>query len=167
MTVAETYLNRYGYPDPVATLRYWVHPGVLVGGNVNDEADWRHLRDDLGIRSVLNVDHNTDAGKGIPYLSECPVPDNGTPLPRGLVRHAVSFARYVHGFGPIYVHCHVGISRSPAFAYAVLRWVHDHGPDQAIEAVRSSGTLLGYSYGNDPRQRAYLDAVEAAFRDAL
>ena len=64
MTVAETYLNRYGYPDPVATLRYWVHPGILVGGNVNDEADWRHLRDDLGIRSVLNVDHNTDTGKG-------------------------------------------------------------------------------------------------------
>lgn len=165
MAIVESYLNRYGHPDPVETLRYWVHPSILVGGNVNDEADWRHLHDDLGIRSVLNVDHITDVGKGITYLAECPVPDDGTPLPRGLVRHAVSFARYVHGFGPIYVHCHVGMSRSPAFAYAILRWVHDVGPDQALELVRSNGTPFGYSYGNFPKQRAYLDAIEAAFRD--
>lgn len=127
-----------------------------------DAGDWRHLHDAFGIRSVLNVDHNTDAGKGIQFLSECPVPDDGTPFPRGLIRHAVSFARMHIGIGGLYVHCHAGISRSPAFAYAILRWITDMSPGEALSAVRKSGTHWGDDYGAYTNQKTYLDSVEKA-----
>jgi len=165
MAVAEQYLNTYAQPSGRICLRWWVHPSVMVGGNVLDRADWKHLHDTYGIRSVLNVDHISDVGKGIGFLSECPVPDDGTRLPRGLVRHAVSFARMHAGMGRIYVHCHAGVSRSPAFAYAVLRWAFDMGPDEALRAIRAGGGELGESYGVNPKQRAYLDSVESALRD--
>jgi len=58
----------------------------------------------------------------------------------------------------------MGVSRSPAFAYAVLRWVFDMGEAEALQAVRTGGGELGESYGTGPRQRAYLDSVESALR---
>jgi len=161
MAVAEQYVNTYARPHRLC-LRWWAHPSVMIGGNVLHEADWKHLRDVYGIRSVLNVDHISDAGKGIPLLSECPVPDDGSPIPKGLVRHAVSFARMYLGMGKMYVHCHLGVSRSPAFAYAVLRWVFNMGKEEALRAVQTGGGELGENYGTDPRQRAYIDSVESA-----
>jgi hypothetical protein len=163
MALATEYLNVRGTP-PRVCRRWWAHPSVLVGGNVLSAEDWASLRDGLGVRSVLNVDHLSSEGLGIERLCQAPVPDDGTPLPAGLVRHAVSFARLWIGLGPVYVHCHLGVSRSPAFAYAVMRWALDMGPDAALEAVRSGGGELGRSYGEHPRQRAYLDSVEAALR---
>ena len=98
VAVAEQYVNTYAQPHR-ACLRWWAHPSVMIGGNVLHEADWKHLHDTYGIRSVLNVDHISDVGKGISLLSECPVPDDGSPIPKGLVRHAVSFARMYLGMG--------------------------------------------------------------------
>ncbi len=161
MALAEVYLNRLARPH-THHRRYWVHPSILVGGNVVDAEDWLHLSKDFGIRSVLNVDHYSDMGKGILMLSESPVPDDGTPLPRGIIRHAVSFAKMTVGLGPIYVHCHAGISRSPAFAYAIMRWVFDMAPAAAIEAIRAGGGEQNETYGMLPKQRSYIESVELA-----
>ncbi len=161
MALAEVYLNRIANP-PCHHRRYWVHPSILVGGNVVDEIDWKHLSAKYGITSVLNVDHTSDVGKGVLMLSECPVPDDGTPFPRGLVRHAVAFAKMTLGLGPIYVHCHAGISRSPAFAYAIMRWVLEMSPQAAIEAVRAGGGEQNETYGLMPKQRGYINSVELA-----
>jgi hypothetical protein len=176
MGLAEIYINRAYSPDPThATQRWWVNPDILVGGSIYDASDWNHLYKDFGVRSVLNVEtEHSDEGKGIPILSECRVPDNGDPFPPGIVRHAVSFAKMNIGFGPIYVHCQMGGSRSPAFAYAILRWVHGMNPFAALEAVRNGkdwtlrnddGKLVGgagLTYGDHPTHRIYLASVEDA-----
>jgi protein-tyrosine phosphatase len=147
---------------------------VIVGGSIIDNADWLHLRDDYNVRSVLNVEtEHTDEGKGIPVLSECRVPDDGTPFPFGLVRHAVSFAHVNVGHGPIYVHCQQGGSRSPAFAYAVLRWVFGMSKQDALQAVRTGkddwSQVANYStpgpvssYGHHSYHRSYIDSVDSA-----
>lgn len=144
--------------------RWSVHPSVIIGGSIADQADYQHLMNDLGVRSVLNVEtEHSDADKGINLLSECQVPDDGTPFPTGLVRHAVSFAKLYIGHGPVYVHCQQGGSRSPAFAYAILRWVYGYSPFQALQAIRE-GKPKAATYGDHRFHQSYLDSVEAALR---
>lgn len=178
MGMAEIYTNRlYTYEPTHPVQRWWVTPNLMIGGSICDNADWLHLSKDFGIRSVLNVEtEHSDEGKGIPNLSECRVPDDGSPFPFGLVRHAVSFARLMIGLGPIYVHCQMGGSRSPAFGYAILRWVHGMSADAALTAIRTGkdwslkakdGKLVGGAgeiYGGHHYHQTYLSSVEAAFR---
>jgi hypothetical protein len=161
-SLAETYSNTYAIHNRVCR-RYWVHPKVMVGGNVLDAADWKHLQDTYSIASVLNVDGISDVGKGISHLSECHVEDDGTPFPRHIVRQAVSFAKLTTGFGPIYVHCHLGISRSPAFAYAILRWVFEQSPEEALKAIRASAGEWGQGYGTSGIHISYINSIEKAF----
>lgn len=144
--------------------RCLVHPELMVGGFVLDAADWRHLHDDFGVRSVINVcTDQSDEGKGIANLVECRVPDDGQAFPAGLVRHAVSFAQLARGFGRIYVHCALGNSRSPAFAYAILRWVMGMTEHEALTHIRGGKPGLA-AYGSHPVQAAYLTSVESALR---
>ena len=178
MGLAEVYVNRaYSYDPTHPVQRWWVNDDIMVGGSICDAGDWQHLFKDFGIRSVLNVEtEHSDVGKGIQLLSECQVPDDGSPFPSGLVRHAVSFAQMNVGLGPIYVHCQMGGSRSPAFAYAILRWVHRMDPAGALFTVRAgkdwslkaqNGKLIGGAglvYGEHPTHRAYLASVENALR---
>jgi hypothetical protein len=167
MAHAESYVNRL-YPDQSVALiqRYWVHPQVLVGGSINDEEDWQHLHRDFFIQSVLNLEtEHSDEGKGIARLSECRFPDVGEPVPRGLVRQAVSFAKLAAGFGPLYVHCQMGGSRSPAMAYAVLRWVHEMTPQEAFDAVRASRDWApGLPYGDHHYHKSYLASIDEALK---
>lgn len=167
MAHAESYINKL-YPDQSVALiqRYWVTPKILVGGSINDREDWEHLERDFGIRSVLNVEtEHSDADKGIYRLSECPFPDTGAPIPRGLVRQAVSFAKLAAGFGPIYIHCQMGGSRAPAIAYAVLRWVYEMEPKEAFDTLRASRDWApGLPYGDHHYHKAYLVSVDEALR---
>lgn len=172
--IIEQYANRLYLGH--ACHRWSVHPLVIVGGSIFDQADWAHLRDDFGVRSVLNVEtEHSDEGKGIPVLSECRVPDDGTPFPAGLVRHAVSFAHLNVGHGPVYVHCQQGGSRSPAFAYAVLRWVFQMPKQDALRAIQTGkddwSQAANYatpgpvsSYGHHHYHRSYIESVESALR---
>ncbi len=167
MAHAESYVNRLYVDQTVALIqRYWVHPQVLVGGSIVDRDDWLHLERDFGIRSVLNVEtEHSDAEKGIARLSECPFPDVGESVPRGLVRQAVSFAKLAAGFGPVYVHCQMGGSRSPAMAYAILRWVHEMTPQEAFDAIRSSRDWApGLPYGDHHYHKAYLASIDEALK---
>jgi len=176
--MAEVYTNRVYAPDPNHPVqRWWVTPDLMIGGSICDQTDWEHLAKDFGIRSVLNVEtEHSDEGKGIPNLSECRVPDDGTPFNVDTVRHAVSFAKMMIGLGPIYVHCQMGGSRSPAFGYAVLRWVHHMDSMAALHTIRNgkdwslkaqNGQLVGGAglpYGDHRYHQVYLSSVEAALR---
>lgn len=159
MTILE---ERVAGPHNHVFQRWQIHPSIILGGFVFDAADWTHLQATYGVASVINVcTDQTDEGKGIGRLAECRVPDNGDPFPAGLIRHAVAFAQLYHGFGPLYVHCALGNSRSPAFAYAILRWVFRHTPQQAIDLIRA-GKPGAAAYGTHPVQASYLRSVEEA-----
>lgn len=162
--ILEDYVTRpYGH----VTARWTVGaPGdlIVVGGMILDADDWRHLRDDLGCRSVVNcqVEEN-DEGKGIERLTQVGVPDDGNPFPLELVRHAVSFAQLAYGHGRIYVHCALGNSRSPAFAYAILRFVFGYSAERALAAIREGKPGVA-QYATLDAQRNYLDSVERALQ---
>ncbi len=122
---------------------------------------------DHGVGAVVNVDGRSEAHLPIDshYLFEAPTADDGNPFSRAAVRDAVSFARsrLKVGVRALYVHCHIGVSRSPAFAYGILRWALDMSPEQALAGLNSSGAEYGTDYlGYAPKHRVYLDAVEAA-----
>ena len=177
MSLAEIYENAaYSYDPKHPTQRWWVIPNLMVGGSIVDAADYRHLVKDFGIASVLNVEtEHSDDGKDIDRLCECQVPDNAQGFPVETIRTAVSFAKMMQG-KPLYCHCQMGGSRSPAFAYAILRWVYDMNPTDALNAVRAGkdwqkrdihGNLTGGSgmvYGDHPAHKAYIASIEEAFK---
>jgi len=157
------YHNEHTNPAGRQCVRHWVHDKVLVGGNINDQADWDSLYLTYGMRSVINLDARSEAHLGIPALCEVPVRDDGNPFDRASVRHALSFARVQIGIGPLYVHCHIGVSRSPAFAYGILRWALDMSIKDALDAINSSGGEYGSDYRRAfPKHLTYIDAVERA-----
>jgi hypothetical protein len=147
------------------TVRWTVHPLVIIGGLINGPEDAKHLQDKLGVRSVINVaTDDTDEGKGIKLLSELRVHDDGAPLPPEMVRHACAFAKMFVGFGPVYVHCALGNSRSPAFAYAILRWVFQKSREEALRAIREGKPGITEQYGDGWVQRNYITSVESALQ---
>lgn len=163
--MAHVYHNVHTSPPNRPCVRHWVHPKVLVGGNLNDLADWTNLTFHHGIRSNINLDHRSEAHIGMGLLCESPVADDGNPFPKAAVRHVLSFARVQAGIGCLYVHCHIGVSRSPAFAYGILRWAFDMSPEEAIAGINSSGGEYGNDYlGYHPKHAVYLNAIEAAIR---
>lgn len=157
------YQNAFTSPPNRDCVRHWVHQRVLVGGNVNDQADWMNLVFRHDIISNINLDARSESHLDIRHLCEAPVQDDGNPFPRAAVRHVLSFARMQVGIGAVYVHCHIGVSRSPAFAYGILRWALDMSPEQALAGINSSGAEYGSDYlGYHPKHRTYIDAVESA-----
>lgn len=58
---------------------------------------------------------------------------------------------------------HPRVSRSPAFAYGILRWALDMSVQDALAGLNSSGAEYGPDYlGYAPKHRTYIDAVETA-----
>ncbi len=177
MSIAEIYTNSaYSYQPTIQVQRWWVNPNLMIGGSIVDATDYKHLETTFGIASVLNVEtEHSDIGKEVARLCEVQVPDNAQPFPVDAVRTAVSFAKMMSG-KPLYCHCQMGGSRSPAFAYAILRWVNGMSPTDALNAVRAGkewqkrdehGNLIGGSgllYGDHPAHQAYLASIEAAFK---
>lgn len=162
MARAEVYENKFTSPPGRPCVRFWVHPQIMIGGNLNGPEDWAHLRDKYGIRAVVNLDHRSEAWMGMPALSECPVEDNGQGFSRHHVRQAVSFAWLWTGIGPIYVHCHIGVSRSPAFAYGMLRWIYGMSEDAALTAINMGEGEFGASWETVPKHVTYMKSVDRA-----
>lgn len=168
MTLAQVYQNRFTSPPNRDCSRYWVHPHILVGGNINDQSDFEHLTELLGVTAVVNVDHNSD----IPVIQnwfnfrlyEYPVHDDGTGFHWDAVRGVVGFAYQWVKKGPIYVHCHIGYSRSPAFAYGILRWCFNETIEKSLEALNTAGAEFGTDYASIPKHRTYLASIERALR---
>ncbi len=171
--IVESYANSL-YLGHVCN-RYWISGGffLMVGGSLLGPEDWEHLQGDYGITDVVNVEtEHSDAGK-LPgeHLCELQVPDDGTPFPPDKVLAACMFVlgKLVKD-GPassskFYVHCQMGGSRSPAFAYAVMRGCFDMSSSEALAAVR---TAKGdEAYGDHPYHKSYLGSVESALAPVL
>lgn len=177
--IAETYKNSlYSYQPDIVVDRFWVHPRVMVGGSIIDASDWMHLVVVFQLTGVVNVEtEHSDVGKEISDLCEAQVPDNGTPFDVEVLSKVLVFARR-HMESPaakLYVHCQMGGSRSPAFAYLILRGVLGIDRHQALEDIRNSkdwtnkGSLVGGRgpvYGDHPAHKSYLKAIDD-FLDSL
>jgi hypothetical protein len=149
--------------------RYWIPGGffIMVGGSLLGPDDWDDLQRDYGITHVLNVgaDHD-DAGK-VPNdrLCQVRVPDDGTPFRPEAVLAACLFVAERVANAPVgkdpkfYVHCQVGSSRGPAFAYALMRGVFELSPEEALGAVRAAHKT---DYGDHEFHKVYMASIESA-----
>jgi protein-tyrosine phosphatase/CheY-like chemotaxis protein len=156
--VAEYYINTISPYNPVM-IRYWITPKLLVGGNICNQKDWEHLEKDFGIKAVINVDGHTDTNKTINNLLERYVHDEGAPFPADYIRDVIIFAKK-HLDNPIYLHCHAGISRSPHFAYAILRGCYNMTADEALIKIRKM--LPDTHYGFNNHTVSYIKSIEDA-----
>jgi glycosyltransferase involved in cell wall biosynthesis len=126
-SILEAYKNKLYGPNPDCDLNRWCIPAypLLVGGSVLDAQDWAHLEKDFGITFCINVEmEHSDVGKMPPdKLCEALIHDDGRPIDAANLEKAVDAAKAAleRASGRLYVHCQMGGSRSPAFAYAILR----------------------------------------------
>ncbi len=158
--IAEWYQNTYS-PQPAPMPRYWITPKILVGGNVVDAMDYQHLEKDFGIKAVVNVDERSESSFGIANLLEAYVEDEGVGFPAEYVRKVVSFGKE-HMNEPMYVHCHIGASRSPHFVYAILRGAHGLSRDDAMATVLKALPNERYRWGFNQHTASYVASIEAA-----
>jgi protein-tyrosine phosphatase/CheY-like chemotaxis protein len=166
--IAEFYVNKVCINTPTSR-RYWLTPKLMVGGSICDYQDWLHIKKDYQIGAVVNMEtEHSDVGKGVDYLCEVQVPDNGTPFPKEYIQRTVLFAKK-HFDKNLYVHCQMGGSRSPAFAYAILRYCYNMTPQEALDKINEQfpkAKINGEGlYGFHPYHKTYLASVENALND--
>ena len=162
---AEAYINHLAQP-PVSVLRWFV-PGyrLMISGNIQDAADLAHLQRDFGITHVLDVEsgrgptceHQMGRYKKIEFV------DNGMPMAPPLLIEACTFARdaLANEANRLLVHCHLGASRSPAIAYAILRSVYGLSHDEGLIAInRGFPHGAGYHWSHHAAQQSYVGAVD-------
>lgn len=171
--VAEFYENRlYHYQPTIRVSRWWV-PGypLMVGGSLLDSADWEHLARDFEIEYCLNVEtEHDDAGK-VPagHLCQARVSDEHCPpIPYEALATALDFAQSKPLSAKIYVHCQMGGSRSPAFAYLILRGKYGLDPAPALAKLnegfivrqRASQGEAAQPYGHHSGHWTYMNSIE-------
>ena len=151
--------------------RWSVSPRIVIGGSIIDGADWAHLRDDLGVGAVLNVEtEHSDLDKEIEKLCEVQVPDDGSFIPYDMVKKALFFSNDFLKSEPtkkLYIHCQMGGSRSPGFAYGVLRFVDGLSEGEALDVIRkgqartdpNGGTGAAF-YGEHRYHQTYMSSME-------
>jgi len=163
--LGEEYVNKVCINQPNAR-RYWITPEMMVGGSIIDAADYEHIKNKFYMHGILNVEtEHSDFGKGINVdeLCEIQVPDNGTPFPLEYVERAAKFTDEFltknKGRKNLYVHCQQGGSRSPAFAYMVLRHHYKMSESDALGQIRGC-VPNGNNYGWHDYHKAYLKSIE-------
>jgi hypothetical protein len=161
----ESYVNYLAQP-PVAVLR-WLVPGyrIMIGGNIQDAPDLAHLQKDFGITHVLDL----ESGRGATCehapgrYRKIEFVDNGMPMAPTLLVDACSYARDVlkaEG-NRLYIHCHMGASRSPAIAYAILRSVYGLSHEDGLVAInRGFPHGEGYEWSHHAAQQSYVGAID-------
>lgn len=149
----------YEHPIATAIARYEI-PGtrIVIGGGVGSAEDWATLTA-RGVTHCLCVTDPPDVGVPAELALHAPIPDEGQPFPRELLARVVGYARKVlTEDGKLYLHCWVGASRSPSFAYAVMREVYGMGGPEAVAAIN---TFYPYGvYGQDPKHQSYMVGID-------
>lgn len=168
--IAEDYVNKICINQPTAK-RYWITPELMVGGSIIDAADYEHIKSKYYMHGVLNVEtEHSDVDKGITDLCEIQVPDDGDPFPLEYVQRAAKFTDEFltknKGRKNLYVHCQMGGSRSPAFAYMVLR--HHYKMSEANALGQVNGCVPGGNgWGWHDYHKRYLKSIEDGIKDLL
>jgi CheY-like chemotaxis protein len=160
--VAEQYVNSITADNRVIP-RYWITPTLLVGGDVIDFNDWVYLRDTFGIVAVLNANARPDP-VGIPDYLCCPVNDDGTGFPKETIRQIATFAnQYLDK--PMYVHCHLGFSRSPHYVYTILRACYKMPKEEALSMVLRALPSPDHHWGFNQHTTSYMKSIEDALTE--
>ncbi len=163
---AEAYQNTRANP-PCENLRWWVGEyNIMGGGSVVDAEDWKHLRADLEITHVLNLDSKSDAGI-VPSerLCEVTVTDNGMAIAAPLLAQCCAFAKSVmhDPAAALYVHSGNGGARAPAVIYAILRSVYELDHEEGlIEVNRSFPHSEGFHFGYLDGHRCAIGSIDLA-----
>jgi protein-tyrosine phosphatase len=157
--IAECYINELS-PNKPTIARYWVTKQMLIGGNILNMDDLNHLVNDFGIKSIINVDAMQNHTGAIENLLQVSVLDNGDGFSEEIVHKVIKFAE-THISDPIYIHCHMGYSRSPHFAYAILRSL---GLSQrtAYNKIKLSLPSHNHVWGFSQHTTSYIDSIEKA-----
>lgn len=159
--IAETYFNPFTM-HKLMLARYWINDKLLIGGNVFSKEDWKHLQDDFGIGAVINVDGISDKDYGIENLLEVPVPDDGTHFSKENVLKIIDFYKQ-HSEKPVYLHCHLGMSRSPHFAYAILREAFNMNQEEAYLFLKCAIPFEN-RWGFSQHSQSYVASIEEALK---
>jgi CheY-like chemotaxis protein len=164
--VAEDYINECSPNKPVIQ-RYWVTPKILVGGNINNQNDWYHLEKTYGIKAVINIE-TSEATRGIniPNLCEFYADDNGEHFVKERVHEVVKFAEK-NSHHPIYIHCHLGMSRSTHFTYAILRHNYKLSPEDALAKIKQALPTERHHWGFNQHTQAYVESIENALKELI
>ena len=149
-----------------------VHQNVISGGTPRGEAAFAEL-DQLGIRTIISVDGAkpavaTAAKYGLRYVH----------LPHGYdgisQRRLEELAKAVSDLeGPIYLHCHRGLHRSPAAAGAACVAAGLIPREQGLYMLAFAGTSPRYQglfqavRDAVPLPSDYLDALDVKFHEAV
>jgi protein tyrosine phosphatase (PTP) superfamily phosphohydrolase (DUF442 family) len=121
----------------------WLTDTVLSGAQPEGDAAFRELAA-LGVRTVISVDGVTPDAEaarrhGLRTV-HLPIGYDGVPVERAreLAKAIVELP------GPIYIHCHHGLHRSPAAAAVACVVAGRLNNDQAVAAMRTLGTGSQY-----------------------
>ena len=172
--VLEKYANSlYSYEPTIINHRYYVpgYKNIIIGGSIIDKADWEHLHNDFGVTDVINVETEHDDSEKVPaeHLLQVQTEDNGNGFPVDKIMAAIEFAK-----GPnkvLYIHCQMGGSRSPAWAYAILRGVYGLQATEALKVIIEArigvhkfcnGRGFQENYGHAWQHQAYLKSIDDA-----
>jgi CheY-like chemotaxis protein len=155
--IAEHYTNTISPNKPILP-RYWITPNIMVGGNICDQADWEHLRDTFGITAVLNADPYPDPST-IPNYLCCPVNDDGNGFSKETIQQIIEFVSKNLG-GRIYVHCHLGFSRSPHYVYVILRACYRMSKEEALTKVLNALPSSSHHWGFNQHTTSYIKSIE-------
>ncbi|MBI4717906.1 MAG: cytochrome c [Planctomycetes bacterium] len=156
--------------EPTAGLHNVVEvfPGFINGSAPEGDAGFESLRA-LGVRTVISVDGappdvERARARGLRYV-HLPIGYDGIGP-----EEALKLTRVVRDLpGPVYIHCHHGVHRSPAAAAAVMVGLGKATAEEATAFMRRAGTSPQYAglyqcVGRMQRaEAAAVDAVPAEF----
>lgn len=178
--IVEKYANStYHYQPTVQTYR-WLVPGypLICGGSIIDAADWEHIRKDFGAEFCINVQNERSDMGSVPSDRLCEVPTDDAhapPIPHENLAKVLEYVLSKPADCKLYVHCQMGGSRTPAFAYLILRGKYGLSQEQALATINVAfiererdhhgDAALPYCGGSDDARRQghwrYINSIEA------
>ncbi len=134
---------------------HWATPTLGFSGHQN-QYDAQQLMENR-VTAILNVTQRPDPvwPPGITAMQD-PTKDDGLFKSSAWFGKGIGFARREMLRGRVLIHCELGINRSPAMVYAVLRTL-GHDPQQAVIMIhRASPQANPFKYQHDA-EAALLD----------
>ncbi|HEC13714.1 MAG TPA: hypothetical protein ENI80_10810 [Acidiferrobacteraceae bacterium] len=132
-------------------------PELIVGAHPRVRSEIRELKEQLGVTAVLNLQTNADMDQlGISWngllnlyqgeditirrlpITDFDVADLRTHLPAG----AQALEELIRSNHKVYLHCTLGVERSPSVAVAFLTWYRDWPLDKAWKHVKECRECL-------------------------
>jgi len=111
-------------------------PRLFLGGiNHTYDREFLHAENITHILSIVELTHTTDAmsEKGVIHMSICMYDSDAEPIYDVLERAVAFIHDAVNSNGAIYVHCVMGMSRSPTLVAAYLMAHHAMNAEEAIK----------------------------------